>query len=264
MLYTPLYIDYKDIFGPQPSYNLPTTQEDLDSLGRSLITEDNYILEIHPPRTVNFDTDEEYLRAPFNVRVNRLDNYYLKLRLQLAPCNPKAPKGLNSCYKVNYYKWNKMLTPTATKLLYPNNKSKKEFIKTEYWYVWDSRYFIQQKLDLFGYSEDYYWIRYIDLARQDKELKQTITVPYAESIDLTDYPEVIQIDSISHTNGDVTGYQIVDTSQQFIPSFLDDLPLYQFQLRLDFSEATNVPLEGTNIDITYINPLDLHQVLIVE
>lgn len=264
MLYTPIYIDYKDIFGPQPTYNLPTTQEDLDLNGRSLITEDNYILEIHPPRTVNFDNDEDYLRSPFIVRVNRLENFYLKLRLQLAPCSPKAPKGLNSCYKVNYYKWNKMLVPTATKALFPNNKPKKEFVKTEYWYVWDSRYFIQKQLDIFGYSEDYYWIRYIDLARTDRELKKTITVPYATSIDLTQYPEVIQIENIKHVGGDITGYQLIDTSQQHIPTFLDTQPLYQFQLRLDFSSATNVPTVGTDIEITYINPLDLHQILVIE
>lgn len=264
MLYTPIYIDYLPIFQPQPQYNLPSTQEDLDSLGRSVMTEDNYILKIFPPNNVNLDSDQEYLSSPFEVRVNRIEDFYLKLRLQLIPCSPKAPKGLNSCYRIQYYKWNKVLNPTATKVLYPSNRPKVDFIKTEYWYVWDSRYFIDRNINIYGYPENYYWIRYIDLARVDKEYRKTITIPYNTSIDLTAYPEIIQIDSIRHEGGAIEGYVLRDNSQQFIPSFLDETPLYPFELRLDFSNATNVPAIDTDIHITYINPLDLYQVLVTQ
>jgi len=258
-MYTPIYIDFQPIFKPQPIKTLPIDQNDLDTLGKTVLTDFNYILEIEPPRNANSNIG---IIEPFEVRLNRLYNYDLKLRLEL-PVSPLNNKfTYNDCYKVSYYSWYKVLSPLTRQIVLPNTVHKK-YLHTEYWYIWDTRKYIEENIT---FLKDYsygYWIQYLNLIVNDNmELVKEVKIPYSQNIDLTAYPQIIKIESIKHEGGEIEGYQINDTSLQYIPTFLDIDPLYPFTLELDFSAATNTPVDGTEITISYIEPLNLDNILV--
>lgn len=259
-MYIPIYLDYQLVFKPQPIKELPVDQNALDLLGRTVITHDNYILEIEPP--INLTTDVGF-KEKFEVRLNRLSNYDLKVRLELppSPCNNKF--SYNDCYKVNYYKWNKVLSPLTRQIVLPNTTNK-EYMYSEYWYVADTKKYRENTVTFFKDFEYGYWLKHIQLYEGfEEDPIKTITVPFSNQIDLTQYPEIISIEKITYEgNQEITGFKINDSSAQYIPSYLDVYPLYPFNLNLDFTEAVNVPVDGTEIQIEYIQPLTLEQLVI--
>lgn len=258
-MYVPIYLDFKPVFKPQPLRPLPADQNDLDLLGRTVITDNNYILEIEPPVNCNSDIG---LIQPFEVRVNRNPVYDLKLRLELPPSPANDKFSYNDCYKVSYYSWYKVLSPLTRQIVMPNTAHKK-FLHTEYWYVWDTKTYVQNTVTFFKDLDYGFWLKQVELFDGFKaDSVKRLTVPYSQTIDLTQYPYVIDIQSVSHSGGQVTGYQIKDTSAQHIPSFLDVDPLYPFELLLDFSEADNLPELGDDINIDYFKPLTLEHIVV--
>lgn len=231
---TPLFLDLSYNISPSPlSQTLPSTYEDLQKYTKILLSEPIYYLLIYPP--LNQDSRAGLTPiSPIKLNIPKEPNYKNKIRLELFP---SIGYGINSCYRVEYWQYQKPLVPETLKTK-SNTDLIKKYITHEYWHVplldviYPDALFYSwmvpiKQLDyptFHSYEQDYIrWqifprtyqeleayleYRRINPLKYNKTLTSIYTVEDATVIpplvttfiDLIDNPEIIKIDSITYTD----------------------------------------------------------------
>lgn len=198
------------------------------------LSEPQYYLLIHPPRTAN--QVNQLPVSPIRVSIPNIGHLSRKVRLQLAP---SVGYGVNSCYRVEYWEWRKPIVAEDV-VLTSMPKISKTRVKEEYWWVPspDGDFFYDYPA-LFNYKPKYRRVQQLELTRQA-----------APADNLNPYPDLIEIVNIRSLQAEIeySGYNLVETAGNLI---------------LDWSNATVAPEVEQNYVITYVQSI-LHKEMVFD
>ncbi|MBD2201798.1 hypothetical protein H6G33_10605 [Calothrix sp. FACHB-1219] len=243
MLSSPLLIDLDlDILPIEPIVDIPNSNEEIELLEEPIISNTYYYLIIYPPQTNNSLTN---LPAP-SIKVHIPTNSLVKGKVRLK-LPPSIGFGINACYKIEYWQWNKTVVPTDYIKFAP--KIFPKLIHIEYWHI--------PTVDRYRLLSYRSYVEYKSL--NNNRLTVNLLRSGSPNDSLINNLDVIDIVSIYNTDDSsqiYQGWSLIDTT---IPTSLpnEDTP----QLLINWVNSLAAPSTNTSYTVLYNKPLSRGDVL---
>ena len=229
---TPVLLHYPEFI---EQFDLPATQADLDLLNKPLLAPTQYFALITPPSNFK-NLGIPYQPKAYNISLN--PNFLGGLRVNL---HPTIGNGIGEAYKVEYYSWTQSLSPSDR--FTGRTRGYKDLVYTEHWRIPS----LERKYFIFPYELDTYKI---PLATETISLLTGDTV---KELDLTNYPQVLSIESIKLVDGTKLNWTVKDNSYKWQPLYYSNLD-NNFNMKLDLSSNSGLSL-GNRVVVNYYDPI---------
>lgn len=245
MLLTSLFLDYSTNLFTLPVVNIDS-QLDVNQLNKPELSAKEYQVKIKFPANTNLPKRGE---ISFNIPTH--PSLQSKVRVQLPP---SIGYGINSCYTVEYYEWQRPYEAGKVPYL---SKIQKQLVHTEYWRVPTS-----DKFYLLSYN-DYY------LYKSNSKVETIKLTRTNTNFDLLiDNLDVIDIKSITQNGIEFTNWKLIDNSLYWRPYFEplvnpDPTPSTEPTVAIEWLNGDK-PVVGSEYEVSYIKPLTLEDIVYVD
>lgn len=245
MLLTPLLLDYSNKIPTKPISPI-NFQLEVNQLTQPELSPIEYQLQITFPHNVNLPRQGQ---LTFTIPTHQ--TLQSKVRLQLPP---SIGYGINSCYKVEYFEWQRPYQAGRVPYL---SKVQKTKVYEEYWRV--------------PTSDNFYILSYKDY-NYYKPNQKTETVKLTKSTNTQDNLinnlDVIDIKAITQNGVEFTNWKLVDNSlywRQYFEPLLnpEPAPLTEPTVFIEWLNGDK-PNEGSEYEVNYIKPLSLEDIVYVD
>lgn len=256
MINTPLLLDFSNkLFPVEKEKIVPTSEEELVELREAVMSSPKYFLKIFYPENFNQYSGLKFSQLQINIPLDSVLNNQVRLTL-----SPSIGDGINACYRVEYWQWQKPFYPKQTTRV--SSKITKTKVFEEYWKI--------PTLDKV-YIRDYYsWKNYKPVYKYTS----TASLIKEEGIinSLLNNLDIISIQTISQENNKFTNYKIVDDSLFWIPPFellpIPGVPALPAKpanstVGIQWLEG-DTPIGGESYEVTYTNPLSLEDIVYID
>ena len=246
MILTPLLLDFSNKLY-SPPVNAINSQLEVNQLTQPELSPIEYQVKITFPANNIHITGIRQHELTFNIPTHSsLQN---KVRIQLPP---SIGYGINSCYKVKYFEWQR---PYQAGIMPHLSKVQKKKVYEEYWRVPTS-----DKFYLLSYNDYQYY------KANFKTESITLTRDTGTADSLLTNLDVIDIKSIVQGSTQYTNWKLIDNSLYWRPYFEPLVNPVE-----DPSTEPTVAIEWLDGDkpigdyqVNYIKPLTLEDILFIE
>ena len=245
MLLTSLLLDYSTKIFTYPIENI-NSQLEINELSKPKLSAKEYQIKIKFPVNYNVVRRKD---IEFNIPTHPSLEY--KVRLQLPP---SIGYGINSCYTVEYYEWQRPYEAGKVPYL---SKIQKKLVYKEYWRIPTSdKFYLLSINDYNNYK--------VNLNTQKVKLTKSNTLQDS----LLNNLDIIDIQSINQNIINFTNWKLIDNSLYWRPYFI---PLVNSNppeidkptISIEWLEGDK-PIEESEYEINYIKPLSLEDIIYVD
>jgi hypothetical protein len=257
----------------------PPLPEDPLDISDPIYLAPRYYLKIFPPNTSNSNSSIYSPSLIHHIPRSGILSGTLQLLLR-----PSIGYGVNSCYRVEYWEWQKILLPknyslsghpTKNKLAKDRPQYPHRLIKQEYWYVPNADGSINLNYDSFhmnqGYLATHYSYPYLTPKREGGGTSSFVMMRadsnfLHEGVDYFKPPhhlEVFDITSIT-TLEDSNNWEDYSVTKISSNSYIKELTGEEVTQAVGIGWGTAAPRPASYYQVTYIKPFLLQDIIFIE